>query len=333
MTTTFSRRKHLVALAALSTLCLAGTGTAIAQNKTFPDRPIRLIVPYAPGGGSDMVARQVARKATEILGKSVVVDNRPGAGSTIGADEASRAAADGYTLLWGDTSTFAVNPHVFPGVKYDPRTAFQPIAPMISASFVLTASTRMGVKDLSSLITLLKANPGKYNYGTAGGGTPHHMAMESLKSLTGIDVMHIPYKGESPALQDLIGGNIDMMFAGVLNAQAQRDAGRLHILGASGSVRSTRVPEVPTLEEQGIKGYKYVVWHGIVAPAGTPASAVAILSNAFTEALKAPDVSSWILKNTSAEPTPGTAATLKATIATDYVKYKDIVKQAGIKPD
>lgn len=325
-----SRRQHLIALAALAAVGCAISSGAAAQN--YPERAIRMIVPYPPGGGSDVVARQVARKAADILGVPIVVDNRPGAGSTIGAEEASRATPDGYTLLWGDTSTFAVNPHVFPAAKYDPRTAFEPIAPMISASFVLTASSRLNVKDLPSLIALLKANPGKYSYGSAGAGTPHHMAMESFKNLTHTSIVHIPYKGEAPAMQDLLGGSIDLMFAGVMNAEAQRKAGRLTILGASGATRSPRVPQIPTLDEQGIKGYKYQVWHGVVAPSGTPAPVVAKLSAAFTDALKTPEVSDWIVKNTSAEPTPGTAAALKNTIASDYVQYKAIVKQAGLVP-
>lgn len=171
---------------------IVGVPVAFAQAESaFPERPIKLVVPNVAGGGADAIARQVARKASEILGKPIVVDNRPGAGSTIGADEASRAAPDGYTILWGDTTTFAIGPHVYPSARYDPRSSFEPISAMISAPFMLVVSERLQVKDVASLIALAKAQPSKLNYGSAGAATPHHIAMELFRQKAGLNYVEL----------------------------------------------------------------------------------------------------------------------------------------------
>lgn len=326
MNVSISRRRHLLALAASP---LAGFALPALANG-YPDRPIRVIVPYTPGAGTDVVARLVTRKVAEIVGQPIVVDNRPGAGSTIGATEAANAKADGYTLLWGDTSTFAVNPHVYPNTRYDPRTSFEPIAPTIAATFMLVVSPRLGVKTVQDLVALAKSKPGALNFGSAGSGTPHHIAMELLKSRYGLQITHVPYRGEAPAVQDLLGGNIDVMFCGAINASIHRETGKLVVLGASGNNRSARMPDVPTLAEQGLKGFSYAVWHGVVAPKNTPAPVLQKLTAAFNEAMNMAEVREWLAANSSAEATPGTAASFKALIAKDYEVFRGVVKQAGI---
>ena len=327
MTLSISRR-HLLALGAAP---LAGLGLpALAQS--YPERAIRVVVPYTPGAGTDVVARLVMRKLSDRLGQPVVVENKPGAGSTIGAADIAMAQPDGYNLLWGDTSTFAVNPHVYPNVRYDPRKSFEAVGPTIAATFVLVVSPRLNIKTVQELVAYAKANPGKLNYGSAGSGTPHHIAMESLKNRYNLRITHIPYKGEAPAVQDLLGGSIDLMFAGAINAATHADAGKLLILGASGSNRSPRLPKVPTLAEQGLKDFSYAVWHGVAAPAGTPAPIVQKLSTELQAVMNDPEVRDWLAKNSSAEATPGSAANLKATIAKDFEIYRSVVKEAGLKP-
>lgn len=324
--TQLSRRQLVAAIGSLPF-----APSAFAQGEAnYPERPIRLIVPNVAGGGADVFARQVANKASQILGRPIVVENRAGAGSTIGAEEASRAAPDGYTLLWGDTTTFAIGPHVYPSVRYDPRTSFEPISAMMSAPLMLVVSEKLPVKDVASLIALAKAQPGKLNYGSAGAATPHHIAMELFRQKVGLDLVHVPYKGEAPAVPDLLAGNIDLMFASINIAAAYHASGRLKILGSSGRTRSVLLPDVPTIQEQGFSDYNYAVWHAVVAPKGTPNGVLSKLNSAFVQAITSEEVTAWIRGNSAASIIAGPSSALKELIAADYERYREVVKNANI---
>ena len=324
-------RRH--ALAALAAPLLAAALPAQAQD--FPNRPLRLLVPYAAGGGTDVLARQIAKAAAEILGQPIVIDNKPGAGTTIAAAELTRAQADGYTLLWGDSGTFALNPHVYAKLPYDPLTSFAPVTLTIRGMLALSVSPgRVPVKDVNELIAYVRSHPGKLSYGTPGNGTPHHLAMESFKLRAGnLSIQHIPYKGEAPAMQDLVAGNLDMMFSGVRIAHAQAAGGKVKTLAVSGPHRNPVVPSVPTLDEAGLKGFAYQYWHGIVAPASTPPEVVARLNGAFTSALKSAELSNWIRTVPGAEPAPSTPAEMRAYMAQELKAAGDLVKAINLKLD
>lgn len=323
-------RRRILALAAMP--LVAGALTAHAQD--FPSRPIRVVVPYAAGGGTDVLARQVAKVASEKLGQPIVIDNKPGAGTTIGAAEVAKARPDGYTLLWGDSGTYALNPHVYAKLPYDPLQSFVPVTLTIRGMLALSVSTKLPVKTVTELVAYAQANPGKLSYGTPGSGTPHHLAMESFKIRAGkLVVQHIPYKGEAPAMQDLIAGTLDMMFSGVRIAKAQSEGGKVLTLAVSGPRRNAVIPEVATLDESGLKGFAYQYWHGLVAPAGTPSEVVARLNAAFTQALNTPELANWIRTVPGAEPSPSTPAEMRAYMTQELKSAGDLVNAIHLKLD
>lgn len=308
---------------------------ASAQDAAYPSRPIRLIVPYAAGGGTDILARQAAKQAADQLGQPIIVENKPGAGTVLGASEAAKAAPDGYTVLWGDNATFALNPHVYKKLPYDPLTSFAPVTLTVRGTLVLLAANKLGVKNVNDLIAYARSNPGKLSYGTPGTGTPHHLAMESLKlKAGGLSIQHVPYKGEAPALQDLIGGNLEVMFAGARISKPQYESGKVTVLAVSGTKRNSAFPAVPTISEAGLKGYAYEYWHGIVVPAKTPAAIVAKLNAAFIKALNAPELQAWINNGGSgAEWTGSTPAEMQAHMAREVKAAGELVKSIGLTMD
>ncbi len=308
---------------------------AQAQEPAYPSRPIRLIVPYAAGGGTDILARQVAKQAADQLGQPIIVENKPGAGTVLGASEVAKAAPDGYTLLWGDNATFALNPHVYKKLPYDPLTSFAPVTLTVRGTLVLLASNKLGVKNVSEFIAYAKSNPGKLSYGTPGTGTPHHLAMESLKlKAGGLSIQHVPYKGEAPALQDLIGGNLEVMFAGARISKPQYESGKATVLAVSGTKRNSAFPAVPTVSEASLKGYAYEYWHGVVVPAKTPAATVARLNAAFVKALNAPELQSWMVTGGSgAEWTGSTPAEMQAHMQREIKSAGELVKSIGLTLD
>lgn len=323
------QRRTLVGLAA--SVALGAPMFAVAQG--FPTQSIRLVVPYAAGGGTDVLARQVAKAAESYLGQTIIIDNKPGAGTTIAATEVANAKPDGYTILWGDNATYAVNPHVYTKLAYDPITSFAPVTLVIRGMLALSVSTQLPVKSVPDLLAYAKKNPDKLSYGTPGNGTPHHLAMESFKRAGGVSLQHVPYKGEAPAMQDLIPGTIDVMFSGVRIAKAQSEGGKVLTLAVSGPQRNPVVPNIPTLDEAGMKGFAYQYWHGIVAPAKTPPEVVARLNDAFVKALKSPEVSNWIRTVPGAEPAPSTPAEMSAYMATELKSAGELVKAIGLKMD
>ena len=325
------RRRAFTALAALPLLA----GVQAAQAQDFPNRAIRLVVPYAAGGGTDVLARQVAKAASEQLGQPIVVDNKPGAGTTIAAAEVAKAKPDGYTILWGDSGTYALNPHVYAKLPYDPLTSFAPVSLAIRGMLALSVSTtRMPtVKTVPEFLAYVRKNPDKLSYGTPGTGTPHHLAMESLKRAAGLSIQHVAYRGEAPAMQDVVAGNLDMMFSGARIAKAQSETGKTVLLAVSGPRRNPVVPEVPTLGEAGFKGFSYQYWHGIVAPAHTPPEVVARLNAGFVAALNSPEVANWIRTVPGAEPAPSTPAEMRSYMAQELKAAGELVKAINLKLD
>lgn len=325
------------ATALLAATLLGASPWAQAQNadRTYPTRPIRLVVPYAAGGGTDILARQLARQVGGALGQPIVIDNKPGAGTMLGASEVAKAPPDGYTLLWGDSATFAVNPHVYKKIAYDPVSSFAPVSLTIKGALVLVVSPRLGVKDVNELIAYAKKNPGKLSYGTPGSATPHHLAMESFKLRAGgLSIQHVPYKGEAPALQDLVGGNLDVMFVGGRIAKPQADAGKLLVLAVAGSKRSSAMPEVLTVSEAGLKGYSSEYWHGVVAPAGTPAPIVKKLNAAFVNAMRSPELVAWLKESgAGTEWNSSTPAEMQAHIKREVTSAGELVKAMGLTLD
>jgi len=327
------RRTMAMLAAALLTACAATIANASPNN--FPVKPIRLVVPYAAGGGTDILARQIAKQAGDYMGQPIIVDNKPGAGTVLGASEVAKATPDGYTLLWGDSATFALNPHVYKKLPYDPLKSFAPVTLTMRGSLVMVASSKLNVKNVAELIAYASKNPHKLSYGTAGNGTPHHLAMESFKLRAGgIDIQHVPYKGEAPAMQDLLSGSFDVMFAGARVVKAQVDSGKINILAVAGGRRNSAMPEVPTVAEAGLKDYASEYWHGVVAPAGTPAPVVEKLNAAFNNALKSPEMVAWMNNaGSGGEWTGSTPAEMAAHIQRETKAYGEIVKKIGLSLD
>ncbi len=315
-----------------------GTATSAFAQKTtdaFPSRPIRLVVPYAAGGGTDILARQLAKQASDRLGQQIVVDNKPGAGTVLGAADVARATPDGYTLLWGDSATFSVNPHVYRKISYDPLSSFTPVTLTVRGATVLAVSPRLGVKNVAELIAYVKTHPGKLSYGTPGNATPHHLAMEAFKiKAGGLEIEHVPYKGEAPALQDLVAGNLSLMFSGPRIAKAQADAGTVLLLATAGAKRNLSLPALPTVAEAGLQGFAAEYWHGIVAPAGTPSALVNKLNSAFVEAIRSPELVAWIKQSgAGTEWTGSTPAEMGTHMQRELQSAGKLVKAINLQMD
>ena len=263
--------------------------TGIAQAESYPSKPIRIIVPYPPGGFNDTLARTLGQKLTEKWGQPVIVDNRPGGGRTIGTNLAAKSAPDGYTLLIVSFA-FAVNPALYATLPYDTGKDFVPIALAASTPNLLVVNPALPVKSVKELIALAKSDPGKLNYASAGNGSSNHLSMELFKSLNGVDIVHVPYKGSAPAVTDLIGGQVDLMFDNVPNVLQQVKAGKLRAIAVSSKKRSPFLKELPSVAESGVPGFDVSVWFGVVAPAGTPQSVVSQLNAEINHILKLPDL-------------------------------------------
>ena len=264
-----------------------------------------------------------------------MVDNRPGAGTVVGAAEVAKAAADGYTLLWGDNATFALNPHVYKKLPYDPLTSFAPVTLTVKGALVLIASNELGVKDVGQLIAYARSNPNKLSYGTPGNGTPHHLAMEAFKLRAGgLSIQHVPYKGEAPALSDLIGGSLNLMFAGARVVKPQADSGKITALAVSGTKRNPMMPNLPTVAQAGLTGFASEYWQGVVAPAKTPPAVVARLNAAFLAALKSNEAVAWINNaGSGAEWTGSTPAEMQSHMEREIKSTGEIVKLIGLSMD
>jgi tripartite-type tricarboxylate transporter receptor subunit TctC len=315
------------ALAAAALLSCA----VLAHAQVFPSKAIRLVVPYPPGGGTDTVARPLAQKISESIGQPVVIDNRGGASEIIGTEVVARAAPDGYTLLM-TTNAFAINVAHQRKLPYDPAADFAPVGRLITTPFMLVAHPEMKEASVRELIAAARAQPGKLNYASLGSGTPHHLAMEWFKSMAGVDIVAVPYKGVGPGLAAVMAGEVQLMLTGLTAGLTQVRAGKLRALAVTTAARSAAAPEIPTVAEAGLAGYEALAWYGILAPAATPPEAIRTLNAELAKALAAPDLRQRFA-NIGVDPAPSTPAELQQLIREETALWSRVIRSAGLKPD
>jgi tripartite-type tricarboxylate transporter receptor subunit TctC len=313
----------------LAALCLLACGLAGAQD--YPTKPIRLIAPFAPGGPTDLFARLMGAKLGERLAQPVVVENRPGAGGSIGAEAAAKAAPDGYTLVLV-SSSFAVNATLYPKLAYDTLKDFAPVTLLASAPFLLAAHQGVPAGSVRELIAYAKANPGKLNYGSGGSGSGPHIVAELFKSEAGVDIVHIPYKGTGPLTAALVAGDVQLAFGNIFALVPQVKSARLKAIAVTGRERSSALPEVPTVAESGLPGFEAVGVHGLLAPAGTPRRIVDRLNAECVAILRSPDMRAQ-LASEGAEPVGNTPEQYAAHIAAEVQKWGRLVRERGIRAD
>ncbi|HEY5128208.1 MAG TPA: tripartite tricarboxylate transporter substrate binding protein [Bradyrhizobium sp.] len=314
----------------LPALALAAFGLAVAAAQDYPERAITLIVPYAAGGGNDVMARIVAEKMSKALGQQIVIENRGGAGGSIATRMIAKAAPDGYTLGLGGTGTLAIGPTLYSNVGYDPRKDFAPIGLIATSALVVLVHPSVPARNLKELIALAKQQPGKMNFASAGVGSGMHLGTELFELLADVKLTHIPYKGTGPALTDLLGGHVSLYFSSLPPAIALVQEGKVRALAVTGPRRSPIFPDLPTVAESGLPGYEAVLHYGIVAPAGTPRPIIDKLNAALRQALAAPDVTARIAAD-GAEPLPSTPEQYAADIDREERKWAAIVKRSGAK--
>jgi len=326
------RHKLATGIVSLAIACAVSAG-ALAQDK-YPSKPVRLVVPFAAGGPTDIVARVAGAKVSEILGQQVVVENRAGAGGNLGADMVAKAAPDGYTLLMATVSTHAINPGLYKKMPYDPVKDFEPIAQVGVTPTLLIVHPSVAAKDAKELIALIKANPGKYSYASSGMGSILHMCGEQFKTLGGgLDMQHVPYRGSGPMMNDLISGQVAMAFDGTPTALPQVQSGAMRAIGAGMKERARALPDLPTLDEQGLKGLECYTWNAIFAPAKTPAPIIQQLSQAINKALEDQTVFKR-LQEAGIDPTPGSnPEKLGAFVKAELAKWAPIIKASGASLD
>ena len=311
-------------------LALGSVPHSMAQ--TYPARPIRLVVPFPPGGAVDAYARIVQVRLGEQLGQPIVIENRGGAGGMIGADLVAKAAPDGYTLLVGNIAALAMNVGVYASMPYDPLRDFTPVMHSVDVNYALVIHPAVPVKTVNELVTHARANPGKLSYGSAGAGSAPHLATELLKQRAGIDIVHVPYKGGGPMVADLLGGQIQLAFGDQANLMPQVKAGKLRVLAVGSARRSPTYPEVPTVAEAGFAGYEAGAWQAIVGPAGMPAPIVKRLHEALLRTMETPDVRERLI-GAGLDPVAGTPEDLARHIRAEIGKWWKVAKEVGARAD
>jgi tripartite-type tricarboxylate transporter receptor subunit TctC len=306
--------------------------SSLAAAQSFPAKPIRVIVPSPPGDGSDVVARLIGEKLAAAWGQQVVVDNRPGAGGRIGTELAAKAAPDGYTWIMGNAGSHGINGGLYRNLPYDLEKDFAPITQIMRAPNALVVSPSLGVNSVAELIALLKKHPGKYSYGSGGNGSSAHLSAELFKSMAGVDIVHVPYKGATLALTDLIAGNIVMFMGNLPPAMGHIKAGRIKALAVTTLARSKFVPELPTVDEAGLKGFETVAWFGLLAPAGTPPEVIAKTRDAVARITDTAELRARI-DALGGEPVGNTPQQFAAIIRADIAKWRKVVADANIQAD
>jgi tripartite-type tricarboxylate transporter receptor subunit TctC len=314
----------------IATIALALAGSALAQGN-YPTRPVTMVVGFAPGGGTDTVARIVAKNLSESLGQQVLVENKAGAGGNIATDFVAHAEADGYTILLGNVGSLAVAPHMIANLGYDPLHDFAPITMAVVFANVLVVQPSLPVHSLADFVKLAQDKPGTVTFGSSGIGGAGHLAGELLKERANIDMIHVPYKGGGPAMQGMLGGQVMSIFATPVSAGAQIKAGKIRAIATTGPKRAALLPEVPTVAESGYPGYEAMNWYAYVAPAKTPKEIVERLNRELVKALNNADVAA-LLHQQGLEPSPGSPAELARYIEREYQTWGRVVKRAGIKP-
>ncbi len=310
---------------------LAGIAALAQAQSAYPTRAVRLIVPSAPGGGTDISARILAPQLTQFLGQQVVVENRAGAGTMIGGEAVARAAPDGYTLLMG-ISTLAINPAMYKKVSYDALKDLAPISQAVALSNVLVIHPSLPSHNLKEFIAFAKARPGQINFASAGVGTSPHLSMELFLVLSGVKMLHVPYKGSGPGVTDLIAGHVPVMMPNMLSAQPHIKSGRIRALGVTGTKRAPGADDIPTIAEAGLPGYEAVQWYGVLAPANTPRDIISKLHAGVLRALQNPEVKQRLL-NDGAEPVGSSPAEFATYIRSETEKWAKVIKAAGIQPE
>jgi tripartite-type tricarboxylate transporter receptor subunit TctC len=323
-------------ISTISFTILAGVLPLLAApsfaQESYPNKPIRLIVPYPPGGPTDIIGRLTASVLTKRLSENVVVDNRGGAATAIGAEMAARSPADGYTLLLSSETTFAVTPALKEKLPYHPERDFAPISLLTTQPYVLATSMALPVNSVSQLVAHAKANPGKLTYGSAGAGGANHLAGEMFKQAAGVDILHVPYKGNGPAIIDLSGGQISMMLGSISSLYPHGAAKKIRLLAVASARRSSGAPEIPTFAESGMPGFQVSGWNCIVAPRGTAPAVVKRLNAEVVAGFNQPDVLDR-LKSQSIDSAVGTPEQLAAHIKAEYARYGKIIKSVGLRAE
>jgi tripartite-type tricarboxylate transporter receptor subunit TctC len=306
------------------------SGLALAQS--WPAKPLRIVIAQAPGSATDVISRVVANPLSESLGQPIVIDARPGAGGVLGTEVAARSAPDGYTLFMGNNSTHGSNPAVYAKLPYDAVKDFAPVSFVASVPYVLVVDPALPVKSVQEFIAYAKARPGKLNYASAGNGSTHHFCGELFKSMTGIDMQHIPYKGSGPGIAGLLGGEVSMMFSNVADIGSQIKAGKVKPLAVTATKRASTLPEVPTMAEAGLPDFVITSWFGLLVPAGTPAPIVARLNAETVKVLGRAEVKSTLAAQ-GLEVAPSTPEQFAAHIKSEIARFTRIAKAAGIKAE
>ena len=328
--TDIARREAIKRMGAVAALGVALPGAGVAQS--FPEKPIRMIVPYPPGGGADSWARTVAGKFEKVIGQPVIFDYKPGGSTTIGADAAARSPADGYTLFMIDSTAFAYVPNMRK-VSYDPIRSFVPVGLLGVGPMLLVAGPNVPVRSVPELITYAKANPGKLTIASAGVGSPHHLIGEFFCDRAGISLTHVPYKGAVQYIADLLGGQVDLAVSTITPALPHLQSGRLRPLGVSSAVRSSALPDVPTIAEQGLPGFDEKPWNCFVTNAGVPTAVLERLRSAYRTTIEDPEVSNALRKAGIEEVGAWSPARIGEQMQADYVKWGEIIRKANIRLD
>lgn len=319
-----------VGVASLTSFALLASSGAAAQ--TYPNKAIRFIVPFPPSGGNDVMARIIGQKLSENVGQQVVIDNRGGAGGNIGSELAAASLPDGYTILMGHIGTIAINPALYPKLRYDPIKDFSPVILVATAQNILVVHPSLPVKSVNDLISLAKARPGQLNYVSGGTGGAGHIAGELLKTLAKVDIVHVPYKGAGPALTDLLAGHVQLMITNMPAAMPHIRANKLVALGVTGARRSQLAPDLPTIAESGVPGYELTNWFGVLAPAATAREVINKLNGEIEKGLRTKEMRDRLAAN-GAEAVGGTPEQFAKHIKAEIGKWAKIIKEAGIRAD
>ena len=309
-------------------LALPVTGAAHADD--YPSRPIRLIVPYAPGGGADAIGRIVAKRVSETIGQPIVIENRGGAGSILGTEAVKNADPDGYTLLVGQSGPISINPAVYKNLRYDPVKDFAPVTMTTAYPYILVVNAKLPVNNLQEFVTLARSKPGEFNYGTTGVGAANHLVSELLSSRAGLKMTHIPYRGTALAVGDLLAGQVTMVFADAVSAMPHVQAGTLRALAVSSKNRAAIAPDIPTIAESGYPGFDAIGWHGILAPARTPPAIIGRLNSEIVKALKDPATKS-LLETQAMQLVGNSPEEFAAFIKQDIALWQDVATQANVE--
>lgn len=320
--------------AVLAALCLGG-GAAQAAGESagpFPGRPVKLIVPFPPGGGTDTLARPLAQRLGEYWGQSVVVENRGGAGGNVGAAATARSAPDGYTLLFTPVITLAANQALYKSAGYDAERDFTAVTMLVSTPNILAVPASLPVKTVQEFLDYARAKPGQLNFASPGNGTPPHLAMAILERMAGVKMTHVPYKGTGPAVTDLIAGRVQAMMVNAPVALPYMKSGQLRGLATTSARRPASVPDLPTLDESGLKGYEADTWYGLFAPAGTPKAVIAKINADVARALNSPDIKQ-LFAGQGAEVVGDSPESAAARVSADVVKWRDVINDIGLKVD